>query len=249
MEVIPAIDLREGRCVRLYQGDYDRETVFSDDPASVALDWQEMGAPRIHVVDLDGAATGVQANLDALRRICQAVRVPVQTGGGIRDVDSAVRALDAGAQRIILGTTAVEEPSLVEQACSRFGSEAVVVGVDARDGMAAVRGWRTTTGVSALDLIRRMADLGVRRFVYTDVSRDGTLTSPNFEAIEDVAMRCEAALVVSGGVASAEHVERLAAMGVEGVIIGRAIYTGDVDLREAISRAATARQPLDEVRP
>lgn len=243
MEVIPAIDLRDGRCVRLYQGDYDRETVFSDDPTSVALRWQELGAPRLHVVDLDGAATGVPANLEALRRICEAVSVPIQTGGGIRSLDSAARVLDMGAQRFILGTVAVEEPAIVEQACRRFGAEAVVVGVDARDGIAAVRGWRETTGVSALDLIRDMIGLGVRRFVYTDISRDGTLTSPNFAAIEEIAAGCEASLVVSGGVASAEHVERLASLGVEGVIIGQALYTGDVDLREAISSAGTAATP------
>ena len=237
MEVIPAIDMRGGRCVRLYQGDYDRETVFSDDPASVALEWQELGAPRLHVVDLDGAATGVQANLDALRLICEAVSVPIQTGGGIRDMDSARRVLDMGVQRFILGTSAVEEPSLVERACSRFGAEAVVVGVDARDGMAAIRGWRETTSVSALDLIRSMTGLGARRFVYTDISRDGTLSSPNFGAIEDIARGCDVSLVVSGGVSSPEHVERLASLGVEGVIIGRALYTGDVDLREAIARA------------
>ena len=237
MEVIPAIDMRGGRCVRLYQGDYDRETVFSDDPASVALEWQELGAPRLHVVDLDGAATGVQANLDALRLICEAVSVPIQTGGGIRDMDSARRVLDMGVQRFILGTSAVEEPSLVERACSQFGAEAVVVGVDARDGMAAIRGWRETTSVSALDLIRSMTGLGARRFVYTDISRDGTLSSPNFGAIEDIARGCDVSLVVSGGVSSPEHVERLASLGVEGVIIGRALYTGDVDLREAIARA------------
>ena len=243
MEVIPAIDLRDGRCVRLYQGDYDRETVFSDDPTSVALRWQELGAPRLHVVDLDGAATGISANLEALRRICEAVSVPVQTGGGIRDLDSAGRALVMGVQRFILGTIAVEEPAIVEQACRRFGAEAVLVGVDARDGMAAVRGWRETTGVPALELIRDMIGRGVRRFVYTDISRDGTLTSPNFEAIEEIAMGCDASLVVSGGVASAEHVERLASLGVEGVIIGRALYTGDVEQREAISSAGTAATP------
>ena len=237
MEVIPAIDMRGGRCVRLYQGDYDRETVFSDDPASVALEWQELGAPRLHVVDLDGAATGVQTNLDALRLICEAVSVPIQTGGGIRDMDSARRVLDMGVQRFILGTSAVEEPSLVERACSQFGAEAVVVGVDARDGMAAIRGWRETTSVSALDLIRSMTGLGARRFVYTDISRDGTLSSPNFGAIENIARGCDVSLVVSGGVSSPEHVERLASLGVEGVIIGRALYTGDVDLREAIARA------------
>ena len=248
MEVIPAIDLRDGRCVRLYQGDYDRETVFSDDPTSVALNWQEMGARRLHVVDLDGAATGVPANLEALRRICEAVSVPVQTGGGIRSLDSAARVLDMGVQRFILGTSAVEEPALVEQACRRFGAEAVVVGVDARDGMAAIRGWRETTGVSALDLIRRMAGLGVRRFVYTDISRDGTLTSPNFGAIEDIAQGCDASLVVSGGVSSPDHVERLASLGVEGVIIGRALYTGDVNLEEAIAKAESQRSS-NEVKP
>ena len=248
MEVIPAIDLRDGRCVRLYQGDYDRETVFSDDPTSVALRWQQMGAPRLHVVDLDGAATGTPANLETLRRICEAVSVPIQTGGGIRSLDSAARVLDMGVQRFILGTSAVEEPELVEQACRRFGAEAVVVGVDARNGMAAVRGWRETTGVSALDLIRDMIELGVRRFVYTDISRDGTLTSPNFGAIEEIAAGCDASLVVSGGVAAAEHVERLASMGVEGVIIGRALYTGDVDLGGAISRAASL-QHRSEVKP
>lgn len=248
MEVIPAIDLRDGRCVRLYQGDYDRETVFSDDPTSVALKWQDMGAPRLHVVDLDGAATGVPANLEALRRICEAVSVPIQTGGGIRSLDSAARVLDMGVHRFVLGTSAVEDPALVEQACRRFGAEAVVVGVDARDGMAATWGWRETTGVSALDLIRKMAALGVRRFVYTDISRDGTLTSPNFGAIEEIAKGCDASLVVSGGVSSPEHVERLASLGVEGVIIGRALYTGDVDLREAISAAASQRAS-NEVKP
>ena len=248
MEVIPAIDLRDGRCVRLYQGDYERETVFSDDPTSVALRWQDMGAPRLHVVDLDGAATGVPANLEALRRICEAVSVPIQTGGGIRSLESAERALDMGVQRFVLGTSAVEEPALVEQACRRFGAEAVVVGVDARDGMAATWGWRETTGVPALDLIRSMAGLGVRRFVYTDISRDGTLTSPNFGAIEEISGGCDAYLVVSGGVSSPEHVERLASLGVEGVIIGRALYTGDVDLEEAISRAASQRSN-SEVKP
>ena len=248
MEVIPAIDLRDGRCVRLYQGDYNRETVFSDDPTSVALKWQEMGAPRLHVVDLDGAATGVPANLEALRRICEAVSVPIQIGGGIRSLDSAARVLDMGVRRFILGTSAVEEPALVEQAFSRFGAEAVVMGVDARDGMAATWGWREATGVSALDLIRSMVGLGVGRFVYTDISRDGTLTSPNFGAIEEIAGGCDASLVVSGGVSSPDHVERLASLGMEGVIIGRALYTGDVELVEAISRAGL-QQPSSEVKP
>ena len=168
MEIIPAIDLRAGRCVRLYQGDYDRETVYSDDPVRVALEWQEMGAPRIHLVDLDGAASGVQANLDVVRRIANAVDAPIQLGGGIRSVSAAESILDMGVQRIILGTSAVETPSFVEQACRRFGADAVIVGVDAKDGMVAVRGWRETSSTSALDLIHSMAALGVKRFIYTD---------------------------------------------------------------------------------
>ncbi|MBI4282767.1 MAG: 1-(5-phosphoribosyl)-5-[(5-phosphoribosylamino)methylideneamino]imidazole-4-carboxamide isomerase [Chloroflexi bacterium] len=236
MEVIPAIDLRGGRCVRLYQGDYSRETVYSDDPLEVALRWQEMGAPRIHVVDLDGAASGIQANLEVIQRLVGPVHVPLQVGGGIRDMMSVEKLLGMGVRRVVLGTSSVENPTLVEQACRRFGSEAVIVGVDARDGMVAIRGWQRSSSITALNLIHRMMALGIRRFIYTDISRDGTLTEPNFQAIEDVMKHCDAAVVASGGVASIEHLERLAALGVEGAIVGKALYTGDIDLREAIAR-------------
>ena len=235
MEVIPAIDLRAGMCVRLYQGDYDRETVYSDDPVKVALEWQEMGARRIHLVDLDGAASGVQANLDVVRRIANAVDAPIQFGGGIRSAHAAEGILDMGVQRIILGTSAVEAPSFVEQACRRFGADAVIVGVDARDGMVAVRGWRETSSTSALDLIHSMAALGVKRFIYTDIARDGTLSSPNFNAIEAIVRGCDSFLVASGGVSSLEHIRRLDSLGLEGAIVGKALYSGDIDLREAVS--------------
>ena len=235
MEVIPAIDLRAGRCVRLYQGDYDRETVYSDDPVRVALEWQEMGARRIHLVDLDGAASGVQANLDVVKRIANEVDAPIQLGGGIRNLSAAESILDMGVQRIILGTSAVENPSLVEQACRRFGADAVIVGVDARDGMVAVRGWRETSSTSALDLIHSMAALGVKRFIYTDIARDGTLSSPNFNAIEAIVQECDSFLVASGGVSSLEHIRRLDSLGLEGAIVGKALYSGDIDLREAVS--------------
>ena len=236
MEVIPSIDLRGGRCVRLYQGDYDKETVYSDDPMAVALRWQEMGAPRIHIVDLDGAASGIQANMEVLKRLGNSMDLPLQVGGGIRDMKSAENILDMGVQRIVLGTSAVEDPSLVEQACRHFGTEAVIVGVDARDGMVAIRGWREPSSVTVLDLIHRMAALGVGRFIYTDISRDGTLSGPNFQAIEGLMKDCDTTLVASGGISSIEHLERLAFLGVEGAIIGKALYTGDIDLREAISR-------------
>ncbi|MFH1560270.1 MAG: 1-(5-phosphoribosyl)-5-[(5-phosphoribosylamino)methylideneamino]imidazole-4-carboxamide isomerase [Chloroflexota bacterium] len=236
MEVIPSIDLRGGRCVRLYQGDYGKETVYSDDPLGVALRWQEMGAPRIHIVDLDGAASGIQTNLEVVKRLGDSMNVPLQVGGGIRDMNSVEKILGMGVQRIVLGTSAVDAPSLVEQACRRFGPEAVIVGVDARDGLVATRGWRESSSITALDLIHRMTALGVKRFIYTDISRDGTLTEPNFQAIEEVMKGCDAALVAAGGVSSIEHLERLASLGVEGAIIGKALYTGDVDLKEAIAR-------------
>jgi len=236
MELIPSIDLRGGKCVRLYQGDYNKETVYSDDPLAVALRWQEMRVPRIHIVDLDGAASGTQANLAMLKLLGNAMDVPLQVGGGIRDMKSAENMLDIGIQRIVLGTSAVENPSLVEQACHRFGTEAVVVGIDARDGVVAIRGWQESSSITAPDLIHRMRELGIRRFIYTDISRDGTLSEPNFQSIEKLMEYCDIAVVASGGISSIEHLERLASLGVEGAIIGKAIYTGHVDLREAISR-------------
>ena len=235
MEVIPSIDLRDGNCVRLYQGDYEKETIYSRDPLAVALRWEQLGAPRIHVVDLDGASSGVQANLDMLQKLGHSMDAPLQVGGGIRDIASAENILGFGVQRIVLGTTAVENPSLVAQACRRFGTEAVVVGVDARGGVVAVRGWRKSSSITAIELIHQMEDLGVRRFVYTDISRDGTLSEPNFQTIEKLIESCSARILASGGISSIEHLQRLASLGVEGAIIGKALYTGDIDLKEAIA--------------
>ena len=235
MEVIPSIDLRDGKCVRLYQGDYEKETVYSDNPLEVAVRWSEMGAQRIHIVDLDGAATGVQANLEIIRQLCNVVDVPLQVGGGIRDIDSVQNVIDIGVERVILGTSAVEDPSLVEHACRRFGAESIVVGVDARDGSVAIRGWKESSLITAIDLIRSMNAIGVRRFIYTDIARDGTLSRPNFEAIGSMVQEDGILLVASGGISSLEHIRHLVALGVEGAIIGKALYTGDIDLREAMS--------------
>jgi phosphoribosylformimino-5-aminoimidazole carboxamide ribotide isomerase len=237
MEVIPAIDLRGRKCVRLYQGDYDKETVYSDDPLSVALQWQEMGATRVHIVDLDGAASGTQANLEVIRLMSGAINVPLQVGGGIRDVGSAENIIGMGVQRIVFGTSAVENPSLVEQACIRFGADAVVVGVDAKDGLVATRGWRETSSITVLNLIHQMTALGVKRFLYTDISRDGTLSEPNFQAYDEIIEKHSVALIASGGVSSLEHLKKLAEIGVEAAIIGKALYTGDINLREAIAGA------------
>ena len=237
MEVIPAIDLKSGLCVRLYQGDYQQETVFSDDPLSVALGWQEQGAPRLHLVDLDGAAGGAPVNLDVITTIIHNLTIPVQVGGGIRDMATAEALLTAGAARVVIGTAAVENPSLVEDLCRDHGSPRVIVSVDAKDGLVAIKGWMERTEVQAQELVERMALLGVRRILYTDISRDGTLTEPNFEANADLVKTTGMAVLASGGIATLDHIGRLADTGVEGAILGRALYTEAFRLREAISVA------------
>lgn len=233
MEVIPAIDLKDGRCVRLLQGDFEREMVFSTDPAAVARRWQEAGAPRIHVVDLQGAASGQARNADAVAQILESVDIPIQLGGGIRNMATLENWLVRGVQRIILGTGAVEDPDFLVRACSKFG-DAVIAGVDARDGKVAASGWTRTTEVDAYSFIERVGGLGARRIIYTDIATDGMLTGPNFEAVRQVASRTPLPIIASGGVSTISHLVSLNDLGVEGAIIGRALYTGDLDLREAI---------------
>ncbi len=236
MEVIPTIDLRHGRVVRLYQGDFKRETVYSQDPVQVAQEWEKAGAPRIHVVDLDGARNGSPANLDVVGRVAASVKVPLQVGGGIRTLDTARSVTGLGVARIVLGTAAVRDSKLVREACQTLGPEAVVVGVDARDGKVVIQGWLESAPVAAEELISEMAALGVGRFIYTDVGRDATLTGPNFQAIAARMEEIEKPIIAAGGIASVEDLERLAALGVEGAIVGMALYTGAIDLREAIER-------------
>ena len=239
MEVIPAIDLRGGRQVRLTQGDYDRETIFSNDPVAVARRWAEEGAPRLHIVDLDGAREGRPVNDGIVRAIIDAVELPVQVAGGVRDLEAVDGWLVAGADRVVLGTSAVRDPDLVAEACRRH-SERIVVSIDARDGIVAIEGWREATERRADDLLRDLTALGVQRFVYTDIARDGTLTSPNFDAIEGLAQTTSAAIIASGGVAEVAHLTRLAELGVEGAIVGLALYDGRVRLVEALSAVGDA---------
>lgn len=235
MQVIPAIDLRGGKCVRLYQGDYARETVYSDDPLETALRWVDMGAERLHIVDLDGAKEGSPANLAAVERIARATDAPLHLGGGIRDLATARAAVSAGASRVMLGTAAVEDADLIRTLLAELGAERVIVSVDAKDGRVALRGWTESSGALATELVDDMARLGVIRFLYTDISRDGTLTEPNFAATGALAARAGISLLAAGGIARVEHLARLAAIGAEGAIVGRAIYTGDIDLREALA--------------
>ena len=234
MELIPAIDLIDGKCVRLYQGDYSKETVYSDDPVEVALRWESLGASRIHIVDLDGARSGSPDNLSVVKRIVEAVQVPVQMGGGVRTLDSARRIIEAGVQRVMLGTVAVREPDIVRSACTELGSEAVVVAVDSRDGKVAVSGWTSASDMKATDLIARMMQAGVRTFLCTDISRDGTLAGPNYDLMRDLVEVASVGVLAAGGIASVEHVKSLVKVGVGGAVVGKALYTGDIDLGEAL---------------
>jgi phosphoribosylformimino-5-aminoimidazole carboxamide ribotide isomerase len=238
MEIIPAIDLRDGNVVRLYQGDYEQETVFSSDPLAVAQQWQSEGGQRLHIVDLDGAHTGNPANLAAITAITRSLSIPVQVGGGIRTADTAAGLFDAGAARVVVGTAAVSNPELVEELCRRFGSDRVVVALDARDGLVAIRGWTETSEITATDLAGRMAGLGVVRLLYTDISRDGTLEEPNYSATAALVRDSGLKVLSAGGVGAAGHVAKLVPTGAEAAIIGRALYTGDVTIAAAVASAA-----------
>jgi phosphoribosylformimino-5-aminoimidazole carboxamide ribotide isomerase len=233
MEIIPAIDLRNGKCVRLYQGDYDRETVFGQDPVAMAKHWQDLGATRLHVVDLDGAKSGRPINDIVINDIVQALDIPIELGGGIRDINNIEQMINIGVGRVILGTIAVENPDLVREACAKYG-EGIVVGIDADDGYVKTRGWKEQSTITAIDLAKQMEGLGAKRFIYTDISRDGTLAGPNFEATALFQSSINGAVIASGGVSSLSDIVKLAQIGVEGAITGQAIYTGKLDLIEAL---------------
>ena len=233
MEVIPAIDLKGGKCVRLYQGDYGQETVFSQEPVDVARRWQELGARRLHIVDLDGAARGQLCHASLVEEIARLVVIPLQIGGGLRRLETVEQVLELGVERAILGTAAIEDHELIREVCRKFG-ERIIVSIDARDGYVATHGWRDRTTVTAIALVESVAALGVRRFVYTDIARDGTLSEPNFDAVAELVSKTSLPIIASGGISSLEHIKKLARLGVEGAIVGRALYTGDIDLKEAL---------------
>jgi len=234
MEIIPAIDLKNGKCVRLYQGDYSKETVFSDDPVATALKWQEKGARWLHLVDLDGAAAGEVRNSDAILNIVKNTQLNVELGGGIRREEIVEQLIKLGVKRVILGTVAVEQTELTKRIIKRFG-DAIVVGIDARDSYVTTHGWLKISTMTVLELSLMMAAIGAKRIIYTDVKRDGTLTEPNYETTAELVKSLKIPVVASGGISSTEHIRKLAALGVEGAIIGKALYTGDIDLAEALA--------------
>lgn len=243
MDVIPAIDLLEGRCVRLFQGDYNQSQVFNDNPVEVARQWEAEGATRLHLVDLDGAKAGKPENWQAIEAIARAVDLPIQVGGGLRDADRVRALFDLGVQYAILGTAAVENPELVSQLSQEFPSR-IIVGIDARDGKVATRGWLETSEVMAVDLAKQMSDRGAAAIVYTDIHRDGTLKGPNLTALGELASAVDTPVIASGGVSAISDLLSLLGLvpaGVSGVIIGKALYTGDVSLKQAIRAVGPGR--------
>lgn len=243
MLIIPAIDIRGGRCVRLLQGDFRRETVYSDDPVDVALRWAGMGAERIHIVDLDGSREGRPVNDAVIRRILSAVDVPVEMGGGIRDMATVEFYLGMGVRWIILGTAALKNRDFVVEAC-RHHPGRVILGIDASEGRVAIEGWTEATGSDVLDVARQYEGLGLDALVYTDIGRDGMEAGVNVTATERLARTVGIPVIASGGVAGLEDIDRLLAVadsGILGVITGKALYTGALDLGEAIARAKSVR--------
>lgn len=234
MLLIPAIDLKGGQCVRLVQGKADRAKVYSSDPGEVARRWQDEGARFLHVVDLDGAFSGEAKNLPALKRILEAVTIPIEFGGGVRSLGIIAKLLTLSVGRVILGTAAIENKGLVQKAIQRFGSERIVVGIDAQGGKVAVRGWKKKTAVTALSLAKRMKAKGVRRVIYTDIARDGMLSGPNLPALKEMAKESGLTVIASGGISTLKDIQKVAALGVEGMIIGKALYEGKFTLREAM---------------
>jgi phosphoribosylformimino-5-aminoimidazole carboxamide ribotide isomerase len=238
--IYPAIDLRDGKCVRLVEGDFSRETVFDADPAAVARRWAEAGAEWLHVVDLDGAVAGRPVNLPAIEAISAAVDVPIQLGGGLRTLENLESAFAAGISRTILGTVALEVPELVAAAVERWG-DAIAVGLDARDGKLATRGWLDQSDALAVDVARALQAVGVRHFIFTDIRRDGTLSGPNLESLAELIAAVDADVIASGGVGRLADIEAAREVGAAGAIVGRALYDGRVDLAEAIALARPPR--------
>ena len=236
MIVFPAIDLYEGKAVRLYKGDYDRMTVYSEHPEEIALDFVRQGATHAHLVDLEGARNGDTPNLDTVLKIREAAGLFCEIGGGIRSMATVQRYLDAGLDRVILGTAAVEDENLLTEAVRRYGDR-IAVGVDIRDGQVAVRGWTAQSGLGFMDFCQRMAERGVATLICTDISRDGAMRGTNLRLYMELSERLKLQITASGGVSTLEDVENLRRMNLYGAIIGKAYYTGDLDLKKAIEVA------------
>lgn len=239
MIIFPAIDLCDGKCVRLLRGDFAQETVYSDRPEETALRWEREGAEFLHVVDLDGALAGKPRNTDVIKKILSAVQIPIEVGGGIRTLETIENTLELGVRRVILGSAAVQNRSLVKEACRRYGDR-IVVGIDAKDGIVAIDGWGVSGGISAIELAQELSSFGLKIIIYTDIARDGTLSGVNIEATSKLATESGVDIIASGGVRSLEDIHALKkreSEGIIGVIAGKSIYEGTLSLSEAIAAA------------
>ncbi|GAC1355077.1 MAG: 1-(5-phosphoribosyl)-5-[(5-phosphoribosylamino) methylideneamino]imidazole-4-carboxamide isomerase [Herpetosiphon sp.] len=237
MEIIPAIDIKDGQCVRLYQGDYQQSTIFDPDPVAVAVRWAELGATRLHVIDLDGAKAGRPVNAQIVFAIVRAVALPVQLGGGLRDEGAVDAAIQLGVDRIMLGTAALADPPLIDRLLKRYGDR-VIISVDARDGMVATNGWLETSMVAATDLVQRLHQQGVKYIMYTDITRDGTLRGPNLTTTRELVALGGPHVIAAGGVGTIDDLVALTTTGVDAAVVGRALYTGAIDLPTAMQRVA-----------
>jgi len=234
--IIPAIDIKGGKCVRLEQGLMDKETIFSDHPEKVALQWERKGAKRLHIVDLDGAVYGKPFNKKGIKKILDTVSVPVELGGGIRDLDTIEEYIDLGIDQIIIGTIAYKKSHLVEVACKRYPGK-IIISIDAKDNYVSVEGWTEPTSITAIDLAKRFEDMGIAAFIYTDIQRDGMRSGPNIDGIREFAKGINVGVIAAGGVSSMKDIEDLLTLqkdGVNGIITGRALYDGSIKLEEAI---------------
>ncbi len=243
MFVIPAIDIRKGRCVRLVQGDLRDETVYSQEPVSMAKLWQLKGAKRLHVIDIDGAFSGKLSNLDYVKDIIKATDLKVQVGGGIRDLKTIEKVLSLGVNWVILGTSAVQNKDFMKEAFKEYG-KSIIVGIDAKKGMVAIKGWKQVTKIDAVELAKEMVEMGATSLIFTDIQKDGMMEGPNFKSTKELAIAVKVPIIISGGISSCKDIEnakRLEKYGITSVIIGKALYDGKVDLKLAIK---TAKEPL-----
>jgi len=235
--IIPAVDIKGGKCVRLEQGFMDRETIFSDYPEEMALQWERKGAKRLHLVDLDGAVQGIPFNKKVIRNVVDRVSIPVQLGGGIRDLDTIEGYINLGIDQIIIGTVAYKDPDLVETACRRYPGR-IIVGIDSKDRYVSVEGWTEPTNIIAIDLAKRFEDMRINSIIYTDIKRDGMKRGPNIDAIREFATAINAPVIAAGGISSIKDIENMAELeedGLSGIIVGRALYDGSIRLEQAIN--------------
>ncbi|WP_313235360.1 1-(5-phosphoribosyl)-5-[(5-phosphoribosylamino)methylideneamino]imidazole-4-carboxamide isomerase [Sporosarcina ureae] len=233
MILFPAIDIRDGKCVRLIQGDYAQEIIYNDSPTNMAQEWQNQGAEYIHVVDLDGAKTGNSANKQAIEAIAKSVSVPVQVGGGIRNMEIVDSHIENGVARVIIGTAAIQDPEFLKKAVEKYGDK-IAVSIDARNGLVATDGWTETSDVKAVDLLQDLAEIGVKTVVYTDIMKDGMLQGPNFEELKIMDDASSIDIIASGGVSTEEDIKKLAAEDMYGAIIGKALYEGNLSLKKLL---------------